>query len=824
MARISGSIPNFANGVSQQAMALRLATQGELQVNAYSTIIEGNKKRPPTELVAALGDDIITGTPLFSHLIQRDTTEEYWVFATKNGIRIFDIDGTEKTVNAPNGWGYLSHSSTTVAPYRACTVADYTFIVNQTKVTAMGSKRTTDFVSDAIFNIQAGNYGRTYSITIDGKMVARYRTPDGDSAAQSPAVDVSYIAQRLATGKTIELEKTVNGESNGHWTWKSTDMNLKDSGINSDNGWYVKVLNGVIYVKKNDGTTFKAALDDGYNGNASKLIQREIQDFSSLPQQCINGAAVEITGTPGNDFDNYFVRFDTKDDDNPAGVWKEVPQPGIQTSFDPSTMPHVLVRESNGTFTFKPASWDERKAGDDKTCPVPSFIGQKINEVFFFKNRIGYLSRESVIMSRAGSYFDFWRATATTLLDDDPIDVAGVGAEVAILHYAEAQFDRLVIFSDRRQFILMGNELLTQKTVSIRPSTAYPSAPQVAPVSSGRSLFFAMDRGLYTMVREYTMDADNAQAEAEDVTSHVPQYIPGKPTLMAAAPQEDLLAVYSPKDKAALYVYKYYWNGDDKLQSSWSRWEFPGVTQILNFKFIDSTLLLVLNRGGKVFFEKMDVQPGAVDEYADFVVSLDRRVLVSSKSGRSYDPYDNKTVVPVTFDPTEDDYVCVTAGRTSGSTMNHGIKVQILDKGVDTVTLAGDLRKENLFFGINYVMRYRLSTIFIRQQSQSGGTAVVSEGRLQLIKLMLQFSKSTFIRVDVTPMGRSPRTYIHNGRLMGDPENRVDVATLRDGTFAVPILSQNNRVEIDIINDSYLPSSVLSAEWTGEYVQRTRRT
>lgn len=825
MARISGTIPNFANGVSQQAMALRLATQGELQVNAYSTIIEGNKKRPPTEYVAALGGGLLTGAPLFTHLIQRDTTEQYWVFANRYGIRVFDLAGIEKTVHAPNGWGYLSHpANMDIAPYRACTVADYTFFVNQTKATAMAADTAPPFQSDAIFNIQAGNYGRTYEIKIDGEVKARYRTPDGDSAAQSPAVDVSFIAKRLLNGHQITLETTVNGQANGNWAWKGTDTNLYDSGIRPENGWTTSVMNGVIYVRKNDGTTFKATLDDGFNGNASKMIQRQIQDFSSVPLQCVDDSVVEITGTPGNDFDNYYIRFKSDNDTSPSGVWKEAPQPGIKTKFDASTMPHVLVREADGSFTFKPADWDDRKAGDDKTCPVPSFVGQKVNEVFFFKNRIGFLSGESVVMSRSGSYFDFWRATATALLDDDPIDVAGVGAEVALLHYAEAQFDRLVIFSDRRQFILMGNELLTPKTVSIRPSTAYPSAPQVPPVSSGRSLFFAMDRGLFTMIREYLMDADSSQADADDVTSHVPQYIPGTPTLMAAAAQEDLLAVYTPKAPNSLYVYKYYWNGDDKLQSSWSVWEFPGVTKILNFKFIDSTLQLVLDRGGSVFFEKMDVQPGAVDEHGDFVVNLDRRVTVTSKAGRTYNAFDNVTVVPVPHNPTADDYVCVTAGPTAGSTMNHGIKVQILSKGVDTVTLAGDLRNENLFFGIGYVMRYRLSTIFVRQQSANGGTSAVTEGRLQLIKLLFQFSKSTFIRVDVTPMGRSSRTYIHNGRLMGDPENRADVAALRDGTFGVPILAQNNRVEIEVVNDSYLPSSVLAAEWVGEYVQRTRRT
>lgn len=803
-------------------MALRLATQGDLQVNAYSTIIEGNKKRPPTEFVAGLGS-ILDGAPLFTHLIQRDGTEQYWVFVTKNGVRVFDLAGVEKTVNAPDGYGYLSHSSIyKTAPFRAVTVADYTYIVNQTKTVAMADTVTTDFKSDAIFNIQAGNYGRTYVIKIDGVVKARYRTPDGDSAAQAPAVDTAFIAERLLNGKTITLETTVNDKPNGNWVWKATDTNLQANGITIAGGWTSKLIGSSIYIHKTDGTVFRAEIEDGYNGNASKVIQNEVQDFSNLPRNCINGAAVEVTGAAGNEFDNYFVRYYAKDDDHPHGIWKEVPEPGIQTTLDKVTMPHVLVRESDGTFTFKAATWDKRKAGDENTCPKPSFVSAKINDVFFFKNRIGFLSRESVIMSRAGSYFDFWRATATALLDDDPIDVAGVGAEVSILHYAEAQFDRLVIFSDRRQFILMGNELLTPKTVSIRPSTAFPSAPQVAPVSSGQSLFFAMDRGLFTMIREYTMEPETGRADAEDTTSHVPQYIPGTPTLMAAAPQEDLLAVYSPKDAAALYVYKYYWAQEQKLQASWSRWEFPGVTSILNFKFIDSKMLLVLNRNGSVFFETMDVQPGAVDPGGEFTVNLDRRVLVSSTAGRVYDPYDKKTVVPVSFDPTEEEYICVT-GATGGSASPHGIKVQILEKGVDTITLAGDLRKEKLYFGINYTMRYRLSDIYIRQPGSSGGTTAVTQGRLQLIKLLLQYSKSTFIQVEVTPLGRSTRTYVHNGRLMGDPENRADIATLNDGNFAVPILAQNNRVKIEIVNDTYLPSSVISADWIGDYVQRTRR-
>ena len=49
MALVSSSIPNLANGVSQQAPSVRLNSQAEEQVNAFSSIISGLRKRPPSQ-------------------------------------------------------------------------------------------------------------------------------------------------------------------------------------------------------------------------------------------------------------------------------------------------------------------------------------------------------------------------------------------------------------------------------------------------------------------------------------------------------------------------------------------------------------------------------------------------------------------------------------------------------------------------------------------------------------------------------------------------------------------------------------------------------
>src|SRR5690606_35703853 len=128
------------------------------------------------------------------------------------------------------------------------------------------------------------------------------------------------------------------------------------------------------------------------------------------------------------------------------GVWKETVAPNIPYKLDASTMPHNLIRESDGSFTFKEAEWGERSAGDETTNEDPSFVGNEINEILFFQNRLGFLSDENIIFSRAGEFFEFFKETVATVLDSDPVDVAASSMKVSILHTA-TPYDRKLLLS-----------------------------------------------------------------------------------------------------------------------------------------------------------------------------------------------------------------------------------------------------------------------------------------------------------------------------------------------------------------------------------------
>src|SRR3954453_12909696 len=153
MSIVSGSIPNLINGVSQQPFAMRLASQAEEQVNGYSSIVEGLTKRPPTKHVARLQSALTGASHL--HIINRDATEQYVLVLVDGDLKVYDFAGNEKTVNFPDGKGYLDSDT---ANFSAVTVADYTFIVNRDKVCAMASTVKTARGPEALVFVRSVNY------------------------------------------------------------------------------------------------------------------------------------------------------------------------------------------------------------------------------------------------------------------------------------------------------------------------------------------------------------------------------------------------------------------------------------------------------------------------------------------------------------------------------------------------------------------------------------------------------------------------------------------------------------------------------------------
>ena len=341
--------------------------------------------------------------------------------------------------------------------------------------------------------------------------------------------------------------------------------------------------------------------DDG--GVNLRVFKDAAPTFTSLPNQCIDGFRIGVVGDNNKKEDDFHVVFSGSAG---SGYWKESVAAGLENYFDLSTMPQALRQDPDQIgslrFSFAEGDWDKRQAGDDNTNPAPSFVGQTISDIFFHRNRLGVLAGENVIFSGASSYFNFWRTTVRSLLDSDPIDIAVSQNEVSVLKAAVPIQDNLLLFSELNQFTLSAAQLLTPAEVSIDQSTKFECDLEATPVGAGTSVFFATKSGGYAGVREYYTNNETEIKDASLITSHVPQYLQGNIRKMTASTNEDMLLCLTSKVKSEVYVYNFYDQGNERLQSAWSKWKF--AKDIVDVSFNNADLYFTFSDGS---FEKMDL-------------------------------------------------------------------------------------------------------------------------------------------------------------------------------------------------------------------------
>ena len=818
MALVSKGISNLIGGVSQQPDSTRFDNQCDVQDNAYPSVLDGLTKRMPTEHVANL-DSSTPGDAedYFIHTINRDATERYVITIKSNEsgstLKVHSIGGVAKTVNDASGsavdatdlaylnmvdpvTGSPSAAHTADTNLRALTIADYTFFVNRTKTVAMDASLGTNRNPEALVFVKQGDYSTKYSYTVvhgSDPTTLTHTSADGDVVGDRALIATDYIAD--------QIDGTV------------TNCTVQRSG-------------SVIWIKSDSTTDFTIDGFDGLGDTAMVIIKDEIQNLTDLPTTAPHGFEVKIVGDATDTRDDYYVQFVADDGVFGTGYWQEFRQKNIKYKFDASTMPHVLVRQADGSFIFGPCdgshatlpTWGERNCGDEVSNADPTFVGTTINDIFFFKNRLGLLGDENVIMSETAEFFNFWRTTVTDLLDTDPIDAASTHNTVSILQSAIPFARQLVLFSEQTQFVLQGSSPLSPKTVAMTKTTNYESISDVRPVTIGSSIYFGFTRGSYSGIRQYYISTDTAETlfDAADISGQVPQYIDGSIRDMAGSSHEDILFVLADGDRTSLYAYKFFDQSGERLQSSWSRFKFSSNDTILGIEFIDTTLYLVVKRADGIFLDKMRMETGLVDTGVAYRTLLDRRVdqtaatpSYSSSTGNTtitmpYKAYNNSTIEVITK-----------AGKR--------IPVATQTNDSNQIVVAEDLSSTAYWLGEQYEMVYEFSDVVMREPTQGGGDVAIAEGRVQVRYLTLTFNDSGFFKIVVTPDYRDVSTHPFTGRILGSGANKLGSVPLETGTFRIPVYSQADQVKIEAKNDSPLPCALMSAEYEISLNARSQR-
>ena len=805
MPLISSSIPNLINGVSQQPAALRLASQAEEVINCMPSPVEGLKKRPPMQHIKKLfAGSAGTGRP-FTHIVDRDGVIRYLIFIQDNAIKVFDLDGNAQTVSTPNGTSYLNITGEPSSTFRVASIADFTFIVNREKTVAMDTvNKSYNWGTKSMVFIKSADFSTTYRVKLNG---TEKSVTTGNSSGSAP--DTVTIANDLATQ------------------------------LNTISGFTVTSTDYIIRITKDDGGDYTLESSDTKTADATSAIKGTVDSITDLPTIAEHNFTVKIQGSAATAFDDYFVKFEaTAGSGFGPGVWRETVAPNINHLLDKSTMPHTLVRNANGTFTFAQFNYTGRVAGDTTTAPDPTFVGSKIKNINLFRNRLVFLADENVVLSAADSFERFFPETVQTLLDSDPIDISSGGTSVNFLNSSLAFANTLLLFSLHGQFRLDTGSTsvgtaLTPKTATITAITTFDIVDAIDPIGVGRTVYFGIPKGDFSGLREYFLpDASGPIPLSEEVTSSVPRFVPGNLISMSPSVSEEVITMISKDQPRRVYIYKFFFDDDQKLQSSWSYWEVAANKTLLGGNVLDSDLYTCVEYSDGVYLEKTQLRPETVDSGTEFEILLDRKTTEAacSTSLVNSGALGVQTVITLPYPMSGTGTMAVVGRFASNNTIAHGQVIKATAEtltggtsGNGTMTVPGDLSSAKFFVGEIYNMTYEFSTPYLKETPPGGGLAVLANPRLQLRTWSIVFDETSNFSMKITPGQRDELTYPFNGYKIGSGQFPIGTPSLATGRFRVPVMAQNIETKIVLFSDSPLPCRVQSAEWEGWYQERARR-
>ena len=592
----------------------------------------------------------------------------------------------------------------------------------------------------------------------------------------------------------------------------------------------------VIRIRSTDGP-FKIRVEDGLANEGLGLAYKEVGSITDLPKSCYNNFTVKIIGDADIGQDDYYVRFSTKDkSDFGEGTWVESvgwQQDGtesgqltaININLDYNTMPVTLVPVFTGSSitSFKVQSpeedknldalvengWRSRRAGDDNTNPFPSFVGNKINDVFFFKNRLGFLTDSNVIFSEADEYFNFFRTTTQQLLDSAVIDVGLSHTKVAVLQHALPFQEKLMLFSKQSQFVLRGADILSPKTVAISPVTEYDISDSVQPVALGNYIYFSFKRNDFEGMYEYFVDNNTDTFNSEEITQQIPKYITSNVQKIAGSQAENTIVVNTSADPKTLFVYKYFWSNKEKIQSAWMKFTFE--RDVRGFDFIGSNLHLLTSDTEGLHLEQLTLEDGLKDTDLDYTLYLDSRVDGSTLT-TSYDaPSKTTTISGFLYDPTD---VAIYTKNGHNATFTR--------TSSSAGTVVGDLTSTDFFAGKPYNMLYRFSDQTLKQPTERGGRSS-SDYAFQTIRNgSINYADTGHFTVEVTPKFRDKYSYAFNPDIVG-ANLTLNAFTPQNGHFRFPVQAQPEEATIEVKSASALPVKLLGAEFESMFIPRSRR-
>ena len=556
------------------------------------------------------------------------------------------------------------------------------------------------------------------------------------------------------------------------------------------------------------------------------IITDEVNDISKLPSQCKHGYVVKVANSDSEE-DDYFMKFEGKNGSDGPGSWQECVLPGIRYKIDPSTMPLQLVRETDGTFTIQQGTWPERQVGDNKTNFKPSFLSRGssiesglpptdqryINQMVFWRNRIGMLSGTNVILSQPGddniTAPTFWAKTALTVSPEDCIDLSAGSDTPAKLFEGIETGQGLLLFSENQQFLLSAEaEVLNPDTAKLVSAATYNYNVNTQPISLGTTVAFLDNAGRKSRFFEATNIQRGYEPEVLDQSASVPNLLPKDINLVTNS-RENTYVLFAVEGTNEVFGYRYFDSGEKRVQSAWFKWQLSD--NIRYHTIIDDTYYVVFEDRNLVKFDLrhedstafVNDYPIHLDTWSSITLTSDNYNADTSKTTFSLTGYGlevDKTVYVLDATPGDD------FGRYGIATVSGGI-----------ATLEGDWGTANhsLYVGYNFDMQVKLPTIYPSARSGDRSTADVNAS-LVIHRLKLSLGAAGVYETTLERVGKTAYTQLIESSLQ-DAYIANTTPWVDQRVYTIPTYERNKNLTVYLKSTHPSPATLYSMSWEGDY-------
>ena len=758
MAAVTQRISNYLSGVSKQPDSKKLPGQVRECINGLADPTLGMTKRPGFKFISKLkntsGADF-TGTTLDNakwFYINRDATNNYIgcitpkVGNTNGTIYVWNADtGAACTVTMTGSAAtYLNGAKTN---YDVLTVDAATIISNDLKVITT-QPNPTGFVARSRGTLLLNGakelmQDESFSVTIEGHTTATYQS--SASADFDEILDTLKLRiEALSTANTLNLTVTKH----------NTSLQID------------RVVN-------NTRTPFSLEASGGFNNDSLVVFQDWASDASFLPPYSFHHHLVTVVNNVKYDSDNFYTRFVANNGAAGEGYWEETIGPEASAGLTASTMPHRLRNSGTNTFVFEPITWEDRKVGDDLTVQHPSFVGKTIKKLFFHDDRLGFLSEDNVILSRAKEPYSLYRVSARVTGAGDPIDVNCASLRPAKLYSVKPFRQGLVLFSKSQQFLMYGQDggPLFPATAKVAPISNMEMSDDVEPIDIGTHMNFISKTPNFVRVFAMTTKGLGESPDILDIGRVVNEWITIDVDTLVASIQNEFICMSSQSSKE-IFFYKTYSDGKEKLMESWFKWVLPGTIQTMAIDQDD--MYLVTKQGNQYTLSKANLtqspeaaiitnaQGQKVNPCMDLYAQASSVVYDSTNlRSKCYLPYANLT---------DKKNLVLVAGTTAAGTFNNSgytVTAEVGTDGSGTFFIVEGLdlssNASNVYVGYAYDLDITLPQIYY-QLDQEGRTTDFT-GSLTISRLKFDTGLSGLISFKLNSLGRFAGTkqYIGDG-------------------------------------------------------------